>query len=83
MFACFVFVCYLCHVGFKSPLGRMLYVASCIEVKINFFDHPLQFDSNCFLQTHTLSKIARSQANLKMISIMESLQLTPHRINNN
>ena len=33
MFACFVFICYLCNVGFKSSSELMLYVDSCTECK--------------------------------------------------
>jgi hypothetical protein len=29
VFACFVFRCYLCNVGFKGSSEFMLYVASC------------------------------------------------------
>ena len=33
MFACFVFICYLCNVGFQSSSELMLYVASCTDFK--------------------------------------------------
>jgi hypothetical protein len=36
MFACFVFRCYLCNVGFKSSSEFMLYVASCTEFNKTF-----------------------------------------------
>ena len=36
VFACFVFICYLCNVGFKGSSEFMLYVATCPELNKTF-----------------------------------------------